>query len=217
MPYEDVVDVSLKDKKKSIKNKLLGLLLGIPFVSKIKNKFNNLKEKIKNRKTRDNLSDRQRKEKRKRYIAAFCSAVIIITSALGIKSFKSKKKVDNTPKKETYSTIDNKNITNQNDQTIIQDKDVNVKEEDIIIEDTASHNNEYSFGDIVTIKDDAAIYNNCYDGTYQTNKLNPLFSGDYERTVRAVVYLLDGKIYTVFKDDEYANEKVSYLRSHNAK
>ena len=92
-------------------------------------------------------------------------------------------------------------------------------DEPVIEEPTevVTENKEYNLGESVNIKDNSYIYTNSYDATDSTNKCTPYYNGSYDREVMGVTYELDGNLYTIYRDDMNASEKVNELISKGAK
>ena len=61
------------------------------------------------------------------------------------------------------------------------------------------------------------MYTKSYDASYENNPCNPLYDGSYERSVEALSYELNGKIYTIYSNEDNAKEKVDMLVNSGAK
>ena len=86
-----------------------------------------------------------------------------------------------------------------------------VMERPTIKAEVVTENKEYNLGESVNIKDNSYIYTNSYDATDSTNKCTPYYNGSYDREVMGVTYELDGNLYTIYRDDMNASEKVNEL------
>ena len=108
---------------------------------------------------------------------------------------------------------------------VVETTEPSTKKDDIIIDEpvieepteVVTENKEYNLGESVNIKDNSYIYTNSYDATDSTNKCTPYYNGSYDREVMGVTYELDGNLYTIYRDDMNASEKVNELISKGAK
>ena len=109
--------------------------------------------------------------------------------------------------------------------SVVETTEPSTKKDDIIIDEpvieepteVVTENKEYNLGESVNIKDNSYIYTNSYDATDSTNKCTPYYNGSYDREVMGVTYELDGNLYTIYRDDMNASEKVNELISKGAK
>ena len=109
--------------------------------------------------------------------------------------------------------------------SVVETIEPSTKKDDIIIDEpvieepteVVTENKEYNLGESVNIKDNSYIYTNSYDATDSTNKCTPYYNGSYDREVMGVTYELDGNLYTIYRDDMNASEKVNELISKGAK
>lgn len=108
-------------------------------------------------------------------------------------------------KNEKPDNNDNKNDLNEDD----------TQKDDVQNENGTSY--EFSFGDTVTIDNNAYIYTNSYDATYETGSLNPYYNGHHERDIQGIVYELNGNIYVIYESDINASAKQKELEGKGAK
>lgn len=203
-----------KKEKKGFGKKILGFLAGTAIIGGIckgakwvGNKFKNGFNKVKNE-TKE-VSEILRKNKVKTAICAWIVAAAAVVCSFLPKSQSKKNKPDDIVK--PTSVVETIEPSTKKDDIII--------DEPIIEEPTevVTENKEYNLGESVNIKDNSYIYTNSYDATDSTNKCTPYYNGSYDREVMGVTYELDGNLYTIYRDDMNASEKVNELISKGAK
>ena len=168
-------------EEKKSKNKLFAALMSIPFIAKIKNNIDN----------KDTLWRRKFNKKKKRVAAFICAGAIALTAFIG---FSKKNNNDNVKDNTVPTPITEIDDSKKQDSPVdkVEDKDI-------------------SLNDTVTIDDNAPIYTNSYDASYNTNGYNALYDGSYDRIIEAVSYELDGKVYTIYRNEDNSYEKVDEL------
>lgn len=214
-----------KKKKTGFGKKILNFLAGTAVISgicksakwvgkKFKNGFNKVKNGTKE------VSEILRKNKVKTAICAWIVAAAALVCSFLPKSQSKKHKPDDIAK--PTSTVEITKPTIKDDNVIITKP--TIKDDNIIIKpaveeptEIVTENKEYKLGESVNIKDNSYIYTNSYDATDSTNKCTPYYDGSYDREVMGVTYELDGSLYTIYKNDMNASEKVSELISKGAK
>lgn len=203
-----------KKKKTGFGKKILGFLAGTAVIggickgakwvcNKFKNGFNKVKKETKE------VSEILRKNKVKTAICAWIVAAAAVVCSFLPKSQSKKHKPDDIVKPTS----------------VVETTEPSTKEDDIIIDEpiieepteVVTENKEYNLGESVNIKDNSYIYTNSYDATDSTNKCTPYYNGSYDREVMGVTYELDGNLYTIYRDDMNASEKVNELISKGAK
>lgn len=203
-----------KKEKKDFGKKILGFLAGTAIIGGIckgakwvGNKFKNGFNKVKNE-TKE-VSEILRKNKVKTAICAWIVAATAVVCSFLPKSQSKKHKPDDIVK--PTSVVETTEPSTKKDDIII--------DEPVIEEPTevVTENKEYNLGESVNIKDNSYIYTNSYDATDSTNKCTPYYNGSYDREVMGVTYELDGNLYTIYRDDMNASEKVNELISKGAK
>lgn len=214
---KDLMVIANKDDKKKktgFGKKILGFLAGTAAVGGIcksakwiGNKFKNGYNKVKN--GAKEVSAMLRNNKVKTAICAWIVAATAVISSFLPKGQNKKHKPDDIVKPTSAVEV-SKPSTKEDD--IIIDEPTTEKSINIVTE-----NKEYNLGESVNIKDNSYIYTNSYDATDGTNKCTPYYNGTYNREVMGVTYELDGNLYTVYRDDMNASEKVNELISKGAK
>ena len=203
-----------KKEKKGFGKKILGFLAGTAIIGGIckgakwvGNKFKNGFNKVKNETKK--VSEILRKNKVKTAICAWIVAAAAVVCSFLPKSQSKKHKPDDIV--EPTSVVETTEPSTKKDDIII--------DEPVIEEPTevVTENKEYNLGESVNIKDNSYIYTNSYDATDSTNKCTPYYNGSYDREVMGVTYELDGNLYTIYRDDMNASEKVNELISKGAK
>lgn len=203
-----------KKEKKGFGKKILGFLAGTAIIGGIckgakwvGNKFKNGFNKVKNE-TKE-VSEILRKNKVKTAICAWIVAATAVVCSFLPKSQSKKHKPDDIVK--PTSVVETIEPSTKKDDIII--------DEPVIEEPTevVTENKEYNLGESVSIKDNSYIYTNSYDATDSTNRCTPYYNGSYDREVMGVTYELDGNLYTIYRDDMNASEKVNELISKGAK
>lgn len=203
-----------KKEKTGFGKKILGFLAGTAIIGGIckgakwvGNKFKNGFNKVKNE-TKE-VSEILRKNKVKTAICAWIVAATAVVCSFLPKSQSKKHKPDDIVK--PTSVVETTEPSTKKDDIII--------DEPVIEEPTevVTENKEYNLGESVNIKDNSYIYTNSYDATDSTNKCTPYYNGSYDREVMGVTYELDGNLYTIYRDDMNASEKVNELISKGAK
>ena len=203
-----------KKKKTGLGKKILGFLAGTAVIGgickgakwigrKFKNGFNKIKNETKE------VSAILRKNKVKTAICAWIVAATAVVCSFLPKSQSKKHKPDDIVKPTS----------------VVEVTEPSTKEDDIIIDEpiieepteVVTENKEYNLGENVNIKDNSYIYTNSYDATDSTNKCSPYYNGSYDREVMGVTYELNGNLYTIYRDDMNASEKVNELISKGAK
>lgn len=203
-----------KKEKRGFGKKILGFLAGTAIIGGIckgakwvGNKFKNGFNKVKNE-TKE-VSEILRKNKVKTAICAWIVAAAAVVCSFLPKSQSKKHKPDDIVK--PTSVVETIEPSTKKDDIII--------DEPVIEEPTevVTENKEYNLGESVNIKDNSYIYTNSYDATDSTNKCTPYYNGSYDREVMGVTYELDGNLYTIYRDDMNASEKVNELISKGTK
>ena len=214
---KELMVIDNKDNKKEktgFGKKILGFLAGTAIIGGIckgakwvGNKFKNGFNKVKNE-TKE-VSEILRKNKVKTAICAWIVAAAAVVCSFLPKSQSKKHKPDDIVK--PTSVVETIEPSTKKDDIII--------DEPVIEEPTevVTENKEYNLGEIVNIKDNSYIYTNSYDATDSTNKCTPYYNGSSDREVMGVTYELDGNLYTIYRDDMNASEKVNELISKGAK
>ena len=214
---KELMVIDNKDNKKEktgFGKKILGFLAGTAIIggickgakwvgNKFKNGFNKVKSETKE------VSEILRKNKVKTAICAWIVAATAVVCSFLPKSQSKKHKPDDIVK--PTSVVETTEPSTKKDDIII--------DEPVIEESTevVTENKEYNLGESVNIKDNSYIYTNSYDATDSTNKCTPYYNGSYDREVMGVTYELDGNLYTIYRDDMNASEKVNELISKGAK
>lgn len=214
---KELMVIDNKDNKKEktgFGKKILGFLAGTAIIggickgakwvgNKFKNGFNKVKSETKE------VSEILRKNKVKTAICAWIVAATAVVCSFLPKSQSKKNKPDDIVK--PTSVVETTEPSTKKDDIII--------DEPVIEEPTevVTENKEYNLGESVNIKDNSYIYTNSYDATDSTNKCTPYYNGSYDREVMGVTYELDGNLYTIYRDDMNASEKVNELISKGAK
>lgn len=214
---KELMVIDNKDNKKEktgFGKKILGFLAGTAIIGGIckgakwvGNKFKNGFNKVKNGTKK--VSEILRKNKVKTAICAWIVAAAAVVCSFLPKSQSKKHKPDDIV--EPTSVVETTEPSTKKDDIII--------DEPVIEEPTevVTENKEYNLGESVNIKDNSYIYTNSYDATDSTNKCTPYYNGSYDREVMGVTYELDGNLYTIYRDDMNASEKVNELISKGAK
>lgn len=198
-----------KDKKKKKKGFFIGAFVG-SLIGKIKNKFKRTKNPIKER--------QNHKRNLKVKVAAFLLAGATLIGAF-LPNFKKKDKKVNVDNRPSYSTVENAEVNNNNNEVNIHTENTDDK---VIIEtdkeETPSEENIDSniFDYNVTLNNDAKIYRSSYDAASENNSLRPYYNGEYDRQVQGAVYNLNGKIYTIYTSDAEASNKAKDLLEQGA-
>lgn len=214
-------------KKKSFGKKLLGAFLGLSLVKKVTNStkkitnkvksvWSKAKEKVTKNSKPENLRDKSRKNRLKVKICAFALAATALVCGFLPKGNNSKK--NNDTSKPVSSVIDTTNNEVKDNDIILEEptEKVDVPTEKIE-EPVVEEEKDYSLGDTINIEDNAYIYTNSYDATDQTNYYTPYYNGTYDREVLGVTYELDGNLYTIYKYDANASNKINELINKGAK
>ena len=214
---KELMVIDNKDNKKEktgFGKKILGFLAGTAIIGGIckgakwvGNKFKNGFNKVKNE-TKE-VSEILRKNKVKTAICAWIVAAAAVVCSFLPKSQSKKHKPDDIVK--PTSVVETTEPSTKKDDIII-DEPVIEEPTEVITE-----NKEYNLGESVNIKDNSYIYTNSYDATDSTNKCTPYYNGSYDREVMGVTYELDGNLYTIYRDDMNASEKVNELINKGAK
>lgn len=214
---KELMVIDNKDNKKEktgFGKKILGFLAGTAIIGGIckgakwvGNKFKNGFNKVKNETKK--VSEILRKNKVKTAICAWIVAAAAVVCSFLPKSQSKKHKPDDIV--EPTSVVETIEPSTKKDDIII--------DEPVIEEPTevVTENKEYNLGESVNIKDNSYIYTNSYDATDSTNKCTPYYNGSYDREVMGVTYELDGNLYTIYRDDMNASEKINELISKGAK
>lgn len=201
------VEKEIKNEEKEKKN-LKTIIFGLPIISKIKNTFNKnyslVSEKIKRKKTK--------------IAAAICAGIIAFTGLSGLNNSNNNRNNDLNTKVSITSVDKNNDIDNTINEIVETAKPEVIKDtlkEDAIVNNTIKEES-INFDDTVTILDNSSIYTNSYDASYNYNPCNALYDSSYERNVEGLSYELDGKIYTVYQNEDNAYEKVNLLVQNGA-
>lgn len=214
-----------KNKKEKKFNKFFGKIAAIPFIygivkgikkfgKKIGNKCKNVWDATKNKV--NNISEMLRKNKVK---TAICALIVAATTV--VCSFLPR---SNSKKHDTSSIVTPTSVsetTNDEKETIIEEFTEPTEVEDKVVENEVSQDitdtKEYELGENVTLSDNSYIYTNSYDATSETNSYVPYYDNSYDREVVGVTYELDGQLYTIYKYDNDAINKVNELINKGAK
>lgn len=226
---QELMVINNNDKKKEkvgFGKKLLGAFLGLSLVKKITNGtkkttkkvkgiWNKAKEKVTKNSKPENLRDKSRKNRLKVKICAFALAATALVCGFLPKS-NSKKNADVS--KPVSSVIDTTDNEAKDDNIIIEEPTEKVeipteKVEELVVEEEK----DCSLGDTINIENNAYIYTNSYDATDETNNYTPYYDGSYDREVVGVTYELDGNLYTIYKADPTALDKINELENKGAK
>lgn len=208
-------------KKMGFGKKLLGAFLGLSLVKKAKGIWHKAKEKVTKNSKPENLRDKSRKNRLKVKICAFALAATALVCSFLPKgnnnSKKNSKKNSNNVSKPTSSVTDIANNEVKNNDIIIEE--TTEKTEEIVekVEEPVIEDENYILGDTINIEDNAYIYTNSYDATDKTNYYTPYYNGTYDREIVGVTYELDGNLYTIYKYDVNASDKINELISKGAK
>ena len=214
-----------KNKKEKKFDKFFGKIAAIPFMygivkgikkfgkkigNKCKNVWNITKNKV------NNISEMLRKNKVK---TAICTLIVAATTV--VCSFLPR---SNSKKHDTSSIVTPTSVsetTNDEKETIIEESTKPTEVEDKVVENEVSQDitdtKEYELGENVTLSDNSYIYTNSYDATSETNSYVPYYDNSYDREVVGVTYELDGQLYTIYKYDNDAINKVNELINKGAK
>lgn len=214
-----------KNKKEKKFNKFFGKIAAIPFIygivksikkfgknigNKCKNVWNITKNKV------NDISEMLRKNKVK---TAICALIVAATTV--VCSFLPR---SNSKKHDTSSIVTPTSVsetTNDEKETIIEESTKPTEVEDKVVENEVSQDitdtKEYELGENVTLSDNSYIYTNSYDATSETNSYVPYYDNSYDREVVGVTYELDGQLYTIYKYDNDAINKVNELINKGAK
>lgn len=214
-----------KNKKEKKFNKFFGKIAAIPFIygivkgikkfgkkigNKCKNVWNITKNKV------NNISEMLRKNKVK---TAICALIVAATTV--VCSFLPR---SNSKKHDTSSIVTPTSVsetTNDEKEIIIEESTKPTEVEDKVVENEVSQDitdtKEYELGENVTLSDNSYIYTNSYDATSETNSYVPYYDNSYDREVVGVTYELDGQLYTIYKYDNDAINKVNELINKGAK
>lgn len=204
-----------KEKKAGFGKKILGLLAGTTVIkgickgtkligSKVKAGYNKVKKEV------NEVSEILRKNKVKTALCAWLVAAATVVCSFLPKSSSKKSKPDDIVK--PTSTIEvTEPTTKEEDNIIIEEPVVEEPTEEI------EENKDYSLGDNIAIQNNAYIYTNSYDATDSVNNYIPYYNNSYDREIMGVTYELDGNLYTIYKNEASANDKVNELISKGAK
>ena len=214
---KDLVVVENKEDKKGkigFGKKILNFLAGTAVIGGIckgakwvGNKFKNGYNKVKNE-TKE-VSEILRKNKVKTAICAWIVAATAVVCSFLPKSGSKRVKPDNTTK--PTSVVEVTEPTTKEDNIVI--------DEPVVEEPTevTTKYDEYDLGENVNIENNSYIYTNSYDATDKTNMYTPYYDGSYDREVVGVTYELNGNLYTIYKDDVNATDKINELTHRGAK
>lgn len=237
---QELMVINNNDKKKEkvgFGKKLLGAFLGLSLVkkvtngtkkvtskvknstkkvtSKVKDIYNNAKNKVTKNSKSENLRDKSRKNRLKVKICAFALAATALVCGFLPKS-NSKKNADVS--KPVSSVIDTTNNESKDDNIIIEEPTEKVEiPTEKVEESVVEEEKDYSLGDTINIENNAYIYTNSYDATDKTNNYTPYYDGSYDREVVGVTYELGGNLYTIYKTDPTALDKINELENKGAK
>lgn len=223
---------SNKKKKGSIKEKIkkgINSLILISSVRKIKEKvtktYKSIKSKVKNINKKNsssvgNIKDRQTKKKlRNRFVAFTLAAFTTICCFLPKNNSKKNDMKNDSKRTSIVQEIENNNY---NEDIIIDESKNEINNNDNrgnneIISENTNITSDYTIGDNICFENNSSIYTNSYDATSGTNSYKPLYDSSYEREIVGVTYELDGNLYTIYKYDIKANEKIDELVAKGAK
>lgn len=223
---------SNKKKKGSIKEKIkkgINSLILIGTVRKIKEKvtktYKSIKSKVKNINKKNsssvgNIKDRQTKKKlRNRFVAFTLAAFTTICCFLPKNSSKKNDMKNDSKRTSIVQEVENNNY---NEDIIIDESKNEINNNDNrdnneIISENTNITSDYTIGDNIYFENNSSIYTNSYDATSGTNSYKPLYDSSYEREIVGVTYELDGNLYTIYKYDIKANEKIDELAKKGAK
>lgn len=136
-------------------------------------------------------------------VVIFIGITILSTSAISYGAKKIPKIIDKIADKNVVAQID-KPINNLG---IEADYDLEQTEESISI--TKEVENINPFENIFTVSENAFIYTNMYDAYTNVNQIEPYYSSNTPRKVKAIILSLQDKLYYITNQDEYNN----YLNS----
>ena len=150
------------------------------------------------------------------YKTAVCTG--IVTIAIAISSFLPRiigKRVKPADTTKPSSVVEVTEPTIKDNDNIIIDNPV-VEEPTTSTEEVTKYD-EYDLGEKVNIADNSYVYTNSYDATDKINEYTPYYDNSYDREVMGVTYEFDGNLYTIYKDDANANDKINELVCRGAK
>lgn len=211
-----------KTTKNSFGKKILGFLAGTAIVGGICNFGKKLGSKIKNgtnkvytatKKKFNDISEILIKNKTK---TAICAGIIALTAFAS--SFLPKigsKRVKPADVTKPSSVVEVTEPTIKDNDNIIIDNPV-IEEPTAPTEEVTKYD-EYDLGEKVNIADNSYIYTNSYDATDKINEYTPYYDNSYDREVIGVTYEFDGNLYTIYKDDANATDKINELVCRGAK
>ena len=126
-----------------------------------------------------------------------------------------------TPTSVSETTTPINTIINDDKETIIEEPTKTTEVENVVVENEViediTDTKEYELGESVTLCDNSYIYTNSYDATSETNSYIPYYDNSYDREVVGVTYELDGQLYTIYKYDNDAINRVNELINKGAK
>lgn len=211
-----------KTTKNSFGKKILGFLTGTAVVGGICNFGKKIGSKVKNKvskaytATKKKVNDISEILRKNDYKTAVCTG--IVTIAIAISSFLPRiigKRVKPADTTKPSSVVEVTEPTIKDNDNIIIDNPV-VEEPTTSTEEVTKYD-EYDLGEKVNIADNSYVYTNSYDATDKINEYTPYYDNSYDREVMGVTYEFDGNLYTIYKDDANANDKINELVCRGAK
>ena len=185
-----------------------------------------------NTNTKDkNIKDKKfskfvKKLRKNKVKTAICALILAATTVVcGFLSKSNNKKHDTssvvTPTSVSETTTPINTIINDDKETIIEEPTKTTEVENVVVENEViediTDTKEYELGESVTLCDNSYIYTNSYDATSETNSYIPYYDNSYDREVVGVTYELDGQLYTIYKYDNDAINRVNELINKGAK
>lgn len=185
-----------------------------------------------NTNTKDkNIKDKKfskfvKKLRKNKVKTAICALILAATTVVcGFLSKSNNKKHDTssvvTPTSVSETTTPINTIINDEKETIIEEPTKTTEVENVVVENEViediTDTKEYELGESVTLCDNSYIYTNSYDATSETNSYIPYYDNSYDREVVGVTYELDGQLYTIYKYDNDAINRVNELINKGAK
>lgn len=185
-----------------------------------------------NTNTKDkNIKDKKfskfvKKLRKNKVKTAICALILAATTVVcGFLPKSNNKKHDTssvvTPTSVSETTTPINTIINDEKETIIEEPTKTTEVENVVVENEViediTDTKEYELGESVTLCDNSYIYTNSYDATSETNSYIPYYDNSYDREVVGVTYELDGQLYTIYKYDNDAINRVDELINKGAK
>ena len=206
-------------KKDSLGKKALGFIAGTSLVGGICNFGKKIGSKVKNKvskaytATKKKVNDIGDILRKNDYKTAVCTG--IVTIAIAISSFlpriigKRVKPADTTKPSSVVEVTDTTVKEDTIDNSVVEIPNAPTEE--------VTKFDDYDLGEEVNVEDNSYIYTNSYDATDKVNEYTPYFDNSYAREVAGVTYELEGNLYTIYKNDVNASDKINELISRGAK